>query len=186
MKVSTARIILAGSLTVVSALMFLDKNNVLSLVEIALAAFAIVALKPEEEEYIGDPVELRERFLNSTVAKQLNIQSIRTIDPSRLEFETMVNRATDDEIVVFYKLSPSGWYDIEVWKKKFKIGEIPLLAAYNHSVEERSLGVFRTAIRNAYASYGIKGAINYLKKQGIDKEMLGAFAKEKKDGKSGE
>ncbi len=183
MKISSIRIILAGSLAVIGGIMFLDKNNVFSLADFAVGAFAFAALKPDSEEYMGDPVELREKFLNSTTAKQFGLKSIRTIDPTKLEYETMINRATDDEIVVFYKLSPSGWYDIEVWKKKFKTGEVPLLATYNHSVEERSLGVFRTAIRNAYASYGIKGALNYLKKQGIDKDMLGAIGKEKKEGK---
>ena len=166
---------MTGALLLMGGLLFIEKNNVLSLAELGLAGFTYFALKPEQEEFIGDPVELRERFLNSTAAKQLGLQPIKTINPEKLEYETMINRATDEEIAVFYKLSDSGWYDIEVWKKKFRTGEVPLLAVYNHAVEERSIGVFRTAIRNAYASYGIKGALNYLKKQGLDKDLLKAL-----------
>ncbi len=182
-KISNVRIILAGSLAVIGLAFFFEKDNLFGVIELALAGFAFEALSPDEDLTIGDPVELRERYLNSTAAKQFGLKSMKYMDPNNLEYETMLNRSTDDEIVVFYKLSFSGWYDIEVWKKKFKKDEIPLLAVYNHTVEERSLGVFRSAIRNAFASYGIKGALNYLKKEGIDDNLLKSFINNKDDKK---
>jgi hypothetical protein len=183
MKITTIRDISVAALALEGLTLFLVKDSIFSLFSFGIAAFIGLMIKEEETNYIGDPVELREKFMNSSTAKQLQLTSLEDVPAANIEHESLFNRATDDKITIFYITPSSGsWVDVEVWQHNFKQGDTPLLAYYNHLVEIRSIGVLRTSIKRAYLTSGVKGALSILKQQGISGKNLSEMLdnKEKK------
>lgn len=185
-KINVTKIQIAALVSAIIGLYLLfGMNNYLGIGNILVTALLLI--KDEEELTMPDPIEHRENQLKTPTGKQLELKQISSIKGENIVYERMKHPDNEEAINVFYIKSTGGFTDVEVYDAYKRGDATALIGRYPHVVETRSIGVFRSNIRRNFLSYGTKGALNFLKRQGFNSDMIsGAFETKKKNKKRDE
>ncbi len=181
-KISVTKIQIAAIISVLTGIYIIFVLNSMAGLGSILVA-VILLYKTEEEVTMPDPIKHREEQLKTPTGKQLGLPSMSDIKSQDIEFELLEHPDREEAINVFYIQSKGGFVDVEVHDAYNRPGKTALKARYNHVVEARSIGVFRSNIRRNFMNYGTKGALNYLKRQGFNSDMLSSAFDTKKNKK---